>query len=104
MALKDNLASDMSIFFNTDEFAEDVLYGSNTVKAIINRGVQPKIDTITSADYSQVLVRKSQVSSPKIHDIVVFDDVAWVVENIQQLDQHSFLLTCHANEGAGKHV
>lgn len=100
MAFKDNLAADMSVFFNTDEFAETCSYNGNNVLAIINRVQQPQINGTTSADYAQVLVKKSQVSSPKIHDILVFDEKAWVVENVTRSDGLIFDLTCHAQEGA----
>lgn len=104
MAFKDNLASDMSVFFNTDEFSEEILYNGETVKAIIDRLRQPQIDGDTSADYAQVLVQKSQVNNPKIHDILVFDDKAWVVEIVTRADFLVFELSCHTNEGAAVRV
>lgn len=42
MSLKEQMITDKAIFFNTDEFAESIIYNSVTIKAIVTRGEAPR--------------------------------------------------------------
>jgi len=84
MTLKTQMTSDMSAFFNTDEFAEDVTYtavgqAGATIPAIIDRDssfLEPYVrgrDTATC----EISVKKSDVATPKYGDTFTFNSETW---------------------------
>lgn len=84
MTLKTQMTSDLSIFLNTDEFAETITYtpsgGSATsISAIVEKDdifQEPYVrgpDTATCLVY----VKASDVSTPQFGDTFTIDSVVW---------------------------
>lgn len=99
MSLKDEMAADLSIFFNSAEFAESVTYNGSAILAIINRQAEPTFIGDNIADYAEILIKKSDVASPAYQDIIQFDSATWIVENIQRSDGLITKLKIRKREG-----
>jgi len=84
MSFSSQLTDDLSIFFNTDEFAETITYtaiggGGVSIAAIVTRegeGQEPYVRGIFTAT-ALVLVKKSEVATPRHGDIYAFDSQTW---------------------------
>jgi len=87
MTLKTQIASDLSIFFDTDEFAETISYtpmddAARNITAIVDRtspGQEPYIrghDTATC----EITVKASDMPTPQLGDTFIFDDQDWEID------------------------
>ena len=84
MTLKTQMTSDLSIFFNTDEFAESVTYtpkggAGSTISAIVERNdpfQEPYIRGEKTAT-ALIQVKKADVASPQYGDTFTFDSQTW---------------------------
>ena len=87
MTLKIQLTTDLAAFYNTDEFAESVLYTpvggvQTTITAIVDREYPFQEPYIRGPDTATALIscQKSEVSNPKYGDIFVFDSQTWELD------------------------
>lgn len=87
MTLKSQLTTDLSVFYNTDEFAETVSYtpigGSATdITAIVTRQgshMEPYIrGAVTAA--AIIEVQKSEAPTPQHGDTYTFDSQTWEMD------------------------
>ena len=88
-----DLADDMTIFANTDEFGESFSYipsggGSTAATGIVVRErweTDPQEDGIQEIREARIIVSRSAWASPSLDDEVSLDGLTWqVVEIIQQ--------------------
>ena len=87
MTLKTQMLADMPIFFNEDEFAEEVLYtplgGAQVpVAGIVDRDHDLQEPYVRGPDTAGALVsfQNSEVPTPKYGDIFVFDSQTWEMD------------------------
>lgn len=99
MSLRDQMASDLSIFFNTDEFGETISYNGQSFVAIVDRLAQPSFDGNNTATYADVMMKSTDVPNIAYQDIVQFDSYTWIVEHIQKSDRYTVLLKVRRKEG-----
>ncbi len=99
MSFKDQMAQDLAIVFNEDEFGESITYNGNAIVAIIDRQEQPMYNGNNVANFANVLVKKSDVPNVAYQDTVQFDDSVWTVVNFKNLDGHTIILSVKRNEG-----
>jgi len=78
----DQLAKDLAVFFNTDEFAIDVLYndgaGPSAVPAVVDYAAP---GSGTKADHALITVKKSEVPSPGYRHTFTIDSVVWTISS-----------------------
>ena len=87
MTLKEQMLADMPIFYNDDEFAEEVDYtpvgGAETqITAIVDRDYSFQEPYLRGPDTATALisVQKSEVVNPQYGDIFGFDSQVWELE------------------------
>jgi hypothetical protein len=79
MTIKEQITSDLSIFFNTDEFAEEITFGGVSVDAIVD--VTDR-DLTFGKDSHKVIILipvSSLASAPSGREVVVVKGVTWTV-------------------------
>ena len=84
MTLKTQMSTDLSVFFNADEFAETVSYtaiggAAVDITAIVTREgahQEPYLRGPSTA-IGSIEVQKSEVPNPQHGDIYVFDSQTW---------------------------
>lgn len=85
MTLKTQMTSDLAVFFNTDEFADDtVIYtptgGSpTTITAIVDKDdvfQEPYVRGPETA-ICEIIVKVSEVTTPQFGDTFAIDSVVW---------------------------
>lgn len=86
MTLKDQITSDLSTFFNADEFAETVSYNGSDISGVVDFGEDLNEQSDGLQAVATVFVKKSDVVDPDYRDTVVIDTVTWHVSNIQEGD------------------
>ena len=106
MGLKDQLAHDASsVMFNTDEFAEDVLYNGTSIRAIVELGVeQTPGNTFASdgeSDRATITVLVANVPDPVRGDKIETSLKTWEVVRVLASDVATHTLECTANERPG---
>jgi hypothetical protein len=81
------MATDLSTFFNSDEFAESVTYtptgGSQaTIAAVVIRDASFQEAYVRGPDtaHAEIWVKKSQVTNPQFGDVYYFDTQYWEVD------------------------
>lgn len=101
MSFATQLISDEEVFFNTDEFAQEVTYGGIPINANVLFG-----DADTPADRSRdfqigqarIEVKVSDVSEPAYRDAVVISGVNYRVQRIISKDEISSILGIETDE------
>lgn len=106
MGLKDQLAHDASsVMFNTDEFAEDVLYNGTSIRAIVELGVeQTPGNTFSSdgeSDRATIMVLAVDVPTPMRGDTIETSLKTWEVVRVLASDVAVHTLECIADERPG---
>jgi hypothetical protein len=87
MTLKTQMADDLSIFFDTDEFAETISYtplddAARNITAIVDRsapGQEPYIRGHNTAT-CEISVKASDMPTPQLGDLFTIDDQTWEVD------------------------
>ncbi|MFH1616657.1 MAG: hypothetical protein ABIG61_16435 [Planctomycetota bacterium] len=88
MTLKTQMTSDLSVFFNTDEFAETITYTPSGGEAVsisaILEDMDPSImDVPPPADSMLLSVKYSDISSPGRGDTFTISEETWyLVKNL----------------------
>lgn len=98
MSFKDHLAADLGIFFNTEEFAENITYKGVAVPAIVDRLQDPQFSGGNVATYARLHIKKSSVAVVQYLDEIVMDGKAWVVERVESSDSLVWVITARCNE------
>ena len=101
MTLKAQLTTDLSVFFDTDEFAEVVTYNSASIKAVVDYGVNQSLDdNINDSNMTKatIFVKASDVPDPKYRDTVIINAVVWDVMNIAEGDGYAWKLNLYRDE------
>jgi hypothetical protein len=87
MTLKTQMTNDLNVFFNTDEFAENVTYTPNggegtTIQAIVNREGPLQEPYVRGAETAtgDIMVQRSQVTTPVRGDKYTFDSNDWYMD------------------------
>jgi len=76
MTLKSQLSSDLSIFFDTDDFAETVTYNSVDIPAIVDCGSDEDANSIF--DFMDIEVQTLDVAVVTYRtDTLVYDGLTW---------------------------
>jgi hypothetical protein len=95
MTLKTQLSSDMSTFFNTDEFAESVTYEGSAIDAVVtawtdhDEGDSPRVETPDLG----LIVQVADVTLPVTGDAVIVSAVTYRVADIVHGDNsHTWFL------------
>jgi hypothetical protein len=87
LTFKDQMESDLSAFFNTNEFAETVSYtavggAAANITAVVERNAvfqEPYVRGPNTA-HADIFVTKGQVSNPQFGDLYVFDSYTWEMD------------------------
>ncbi len=85
MALKDDILSDLDVFFDADEFAVPVTYNSLTFNGIYDNTFaeddqgEIQVDTLNP----QIMVKSSDVTSLAKGDTMTVNSIAYKVRSIQ---------------------
>jgi len=102
MSLKAQIQSDVSIFLNTDEMAEIVLYNGAQISAIVDYGEDMGAGNAFSSDgqaaKARVYVAAADVQDPQQGDTIVIHGGTWTVARKTLSDGVMHLLECTANE------
>ncbi len=99
MILKQQMADDLSRFFNTEEFAETVNYNGSNVIAIFayKRDLDAEGNDTTMAK-GILIVRASDVANPTYRDTVIVNSVTWRVRDIEYGDGFIWKLNLYRDE------
>lgn len=95
---KDIVASDMSVFFNVDEFAEPHLINGSSVNIVVDNERSEKLGSSgTVGIFGSIIVYYVKASDlpskPKIGDVQDFDDVYYeVTEAKEELGVYEIIL------------
>ena len=76
MTLKSQQSSDLSIFFNTDDFAEIITYNGENIQAIVDYGIGNLGENARTA---RIVIKQSDVEDPAYRDTVVIGSSTWRV-------------------------
>lgn len=79
MTPKTQMTTDLSVFFNTDEFAEPITYAGSSITAVVEIGAAPKREDEAHLQRAEIWIKRSDVSDPAYRDKVVIDSVTWRV-------------------------
>lgn len=97
MALKDQLSSDLAVFFNADDFAEEeeIIYitaedqDEYVMDAIVDYLEDPGISGDGhKARYAEVILKKSALPAIRTQDTVSIDGDIWTVERHVESTEH----------------
>lgn len=88
MTLKDQLPLDLPVFFDEDEFAKSVDYGTPPVPiiAIVDFGEDLSISGKMAKTAGSLIIKASDVPAPKFGDKVVIDTIDWTIEKVSDAD------------------
>ncbi len=87
MSLKNNLIDDLSVFFNFDEFGEEVEYNGSLLPVIFIEKSEYLLDDGYLGYSPALIVKKSDFKDVKNGDILKFRDETWYVIKKEQKDE-----------------
>ena len=101
MTLREQIADDMPVFFNTDEFAEAATYTPSggspaSINVILSGEDHDREDTGTGKKKrrtARLMVKRTDVASPGHGDTVTINSESWAVIDI--LSQDDYTATLH---------
>lgn len=93
-----DFAQDMDIFFNTSEFAEEVVYGSQTIHAVVDFLSDLGADGANVSKTILIYIRKSDVSAPKADDFLLVGGTPYSVEFIVKGDDLTWQVQARRDE------
>ena len=80
-SLNTQMTNDLTVFFNTGEFAEAITWGGTSTNAVVEREAEADEADYHSATArmkrATVFLNKSVITAPAIGDIAVFDSLNW---------------------------
>lgn len=96
MALKQQIAADIAVFFN--EFAEPATYNGANIDVIpeIGQTLQPgnTVDSDGTSSRALFWVKAADVSAPDSGDLIVYDGKEWQVVRVAESDGAAHCLEC----------
>lgn len=106
MALKDQLGTDLDVFFNLDDFAEDAIYtdyqaSSSDIVVIADFG--KNLDEFQQNQKASAIftVRADQVAEPKFNETITHNGTEWIIERIAKADDgRTWQLACRKDARA----
>ena len=98
MTFKDQLTTDLSVFFNTDEFAQTVTYKGTPIAAIVDYGENPGKEGDALITLGTLTVKASDVPSPAYRDTVVIGSNTWRVRGVISGDGYIWKLSIYRGE------
>lgn len=88
MSLNNQLAEDLGIFFNPEDFAEIATYSTTTEskEILVLATFEENLAEVTDGQKARgfFFIRKRDVPSPKFKDKITHQNIAWLVERIFQ--------------------
>jgi len=88
MTLADQLSTDLSVFFNTDEFAAPVTYNTSDISVIIV-GHGTDADANSVFDFVDVIAKASDVPTVTYRtDTLVYDGLTWRYPKVLEQDAY----------------
>jgi len=76
MTLAEQLTTDLSVFFDTDDFAQPITYNGSDILAIVDYGMDASGENARTA---RIVVKVADVPSPAYRDPVVIGSDTWRV-------------------------
>ena len=76
MTLAEQLATDLSVFFDENDFGRPVTYNGSDIFALVDYGMNSRAENARTA---RVIVKQSDVPAPAYRDTVVIAGVTWRV-------------------------
>jgi len=101
VSLKTAIGNDMSVFFNTGDFAESITFAGATVTAIVTYKDNPMQDGISRVRYANLELQKSEVASWIYRDAAVIGGVSWYATKEIMSDDYTWLLEIETNQRIG---
>jgi len=98
MTFKTDMTTDLSVLFNTDEFAETVTYSGEDISAVVDYGLDQDMGDEATVDRALLCVKQSDVSSPAYRDAVVIGTATWYVKNVKSGDGYVWVLEITKDE------
>ena len=92
------MTTDLSIFFNTDEFATAITYAGSSVNAIVDYDENLNENLGSALAEATLLVKVGDVASPAYRDAVIIDSVTWVTREIISGDKDVWKLKIQRDE------
>jgi len=96
MTLKDQMTSDLSVFFNTDEFAENVVYTAKdefpVTIPVIPADEEDIVGTESSVEEMRIEVKASDVPDPTYRDTFEVEGVTWYYAETEKKDDYTKIL------------
>jgi hypothetical protein len=96
MTFKTQMDADLqSVFLNTDEFASTLTTSAGaTLKGVADYGqVLGDYDLGGQFALASVVIAKADLPAPTRYNTLTIDGVAWRIENYDQGDGHSWIIT-----------
>jgi len=87
MSFKIQMQVDLAVFFNSDEFAREIIYKGLLVLAIVNYFRNLDITSSDLAARAEIIVKREHIPNPRNMDFVFFDSLSWNVEAIESGDE-----------------
>jgi len=107
MSFKSNLTNDLSIFFNSDEFSEEIVYLSEDSSSNIN--IDAHIEYLNDLEITAegscqkaiCFVKKTDIVSQYL-DTIWIGGIKWIVDKIDSEDDYVSKLYIRRDERLGK--
>ena len=87
LTFKDQMASDLSAFFNVNEFAELVTYAGTVITAIVEHQQDQQMTPERTVKLAALFVKVGNVPIPAYRDPVIIDGDTWHVIQVPGEDQ-----------------
>jgi len=88
MTLKNQLSSDLPVFFNIDDFGETVSYNSVDIEAVVDHGFEEDANSLF--DFVDIEVKASDVATVTYRtDTLVYGGLTWRYPKIVSQDVHT---------------
>ena len=99
MSFKDDVANDLKeIILNTEEFAEEIVYVSSVIKAVVKYSEYFKYEGSDVSQKATIYVDKKDVPAPKIGDLVVIDSSNWSTDAVASGNMAFWVISIRRDE------
>ena len=101
MTLKEQITADMTVFFDTDEFAQTITYNGTDIPALVEYGEDLDMEggaTGSLLARAIITLRVADVPAPAYRDEVVIGSMAWRVLTVDGGDDYTWRLNLFRDE------
>ena len=98
MTFKTNIASDISSFFNDDEFAETITYAGSSITAVVSHEEKPAQESGSTVQKATLFVKVSDVATPAYRDAIVIGSDTWYMQGRLNGDGYVWELAIERDE------